>query len=240
MVMQRLESEFRKTGRPDDLKRAEQVALWRRERSSDFPLTAESSKINTEIPLVEAEIERQVARYLELGFHKHGAVKMSRGNFKDALMKLVIPRPENYKGRLDTPLIVSGQIPAKDQCKLAGINYLLEKLRGSDWPNDPQNYRTPNGFYMTWVDEGKRFMDRKVKDVRKELLLDERGGTEFDGVGLCVVKPQILQVRFLDLPGTAVGSDRAPGLFLWGGRPELFSSFVGFASPGSGSLVCGR
>lgn len=202
----------------------------------------ESPKVYPEISLkvITVEIEIQAGRYLKLGFHKYKDVKMSAGKFKDLIMKLVIPQPENFRGRTDTPVIVSGQIPAKDQCKLAGIGYWLGGLTVSDWPNDPQHYKTPNGFYMTWVDEGRRFMNRKVQDVRGELAPDERGGTEFDGVALYITKPNILQTRFLDLPGTSVESGSAAGLRLWDGQPEMLSYFVDGANPGFGSLVCGR
>lgn len=83
-------------------------------------------------------------------------------------------------------------------------------------------------------------MNRKVQDVREELALDERGGTEFDGVAFYIAKPSVLQTRFLDLPGTSVGLNYAACLDLWDVRPGLRYVFVGFAGPRFGSLVCGR
>lgn len=210
-----------------------------KEGISGFPLPRESSKIFPEISL-EAEIERQAKRYLELGYHRHKEIRMSNGKFKDWLMKLVAPQPENFQIRLNTPVAVFGQVPIKDQCALAGIKYFLEGYDARDWPEDPQQYETPNSLYLAWTDEGARFMKIGVRDVRRELAVDERGGTKFDGVGLYIVKPQVLQKRFLDLPGTAVGSDRAPYLDLWDVRPALNGHFVGLAYPGFGSLVCGR
>lgn len=141
---------------------------------------------------IEAEIERLAGRYQELGFPKNKKISMANGVFKDSLMKLVNSQPENFRGRFDTPIIGFGQIPIQDQCKLVGIDYLMNGLSVRDWPSDPQSYKTPNGFYMTWTDEGARSMNRKVEDVRKELTDDSRGGTEFDSVGLYVAKPQVL------------------------------------------------
>ncbi len=189
---------------------------------------------------LEAEIERQVGRYVELGFHNHPAIKMSKGHFKDSLMELVVPQPEGFKGRLDTPAIAFGQVPIEDQCRLAGIDYFLTGLKVQDWPDDPQKYRTPQTTYLAWMDEGARFMNRKVQDVRQELAVDERGGTQFDVVVLYIAKPQVLQTRFLDLPGTAVEPGSVPYLFLWRERPYLNRHFVVNARPGFGSLVCGR
>lgn len=199
----------------------------------------ESPKVYPEISL-EAEIERQAERYLKLGFHKHKNITMSEGKFKDLVMGLVAPQPEGFKGRLDTPVAVFGQIPIKDQCRLAGIDYFLTGLNARDWPDDPQKYRTPQTAYFMWTDEGARFMNRKIQDVRQELALDERGGTEFDGVVLYIAKPKVLQKRFLDLPGTSVESASASYLDWWHGRPRLYCNFVDNAHPKFGSLVCGR
>ena len=205
------------------------------------------SKITIEAPVkvypeitLEEETERLVGRFQELGFHQHKKIRMSRGKFKDSLMELVVPQPENFKGRLKTPFIGCGKIPIEDQCSLAGIDYVLKGLNVLDWPEDPQDYKTPDGFYLAWTDEGARFMNRKVIDVRQDLALDERGGTEFDGIALYIAKPQVLEKRFLDLPGTSVGSDGAAGLRLWHGRPGLRDYFVDDAYPRFGSLVCGR
>lgn len=193
----------------------------------------------SEIPL-EAEIERQAERYLDLRFHKHKKINMDGGEFKDSIMKLAVPQPENFKGRLDTPVAVFGQIPPEDQCKLANIEYFLKGRNAHDWPEDPQYYETPNSLYLAWTDEGARFMNRRVQDVRQELLVDERGGTEFDGIGLYIARPKVFKTDSLDLPGTAVGSDGAACLYLWSGQPELHSGFIDHAYPKFGSLVCGR
>lgn len=235
MVMQRLEIELRKTRNPKDLKHADLIASWLKERGSDFPLTGETSTIYPEISL-EAEMERQAKRYLDLKFHKHKKIGMSSGEFKDLIMELVASQPEDFKGRLNTPVAVFGQISPKDQCRLAGIDYFPDNT--SDWTEDPQRYKTPNYLYLTWTDKGARFMNRTVRDVRKELLLDERGGTEFDGIGLYIIKPEVLEARSLDLPGTAVESGYAAYLDLRVGRPKLNYNWIDNANPKFGSLVC--
>ena len=203
------------------------------------PLQAETVKIYPEIPL-EENLERQAGRYTELEFYKHPEIEISKGKFKDLIMGLAIPQPENFRGRFNSPVAVFGQIPIKDQCERAGIDYSLGGLNVCDWPEDPKGYKTPNSLYLSWTDEGARFMNRKVEDVRKELAPDERGGTEFDGIALYIVNPRVLKTRSLDLPGTAVGAGRAPSLGLWNGQPKLRFYFVGGALPRFGSLVCGR
>jgi hypothetical protein len=239
MTLAKGELELRRTGNPDDIKLADQLRA-RIEKSGDFSLSGtESLKVYPEISL-EAEIERQAGRYLELEFHKHKKIGMSEGKFKDLIMGLVASQPESFRGTLDTPFVRFGQIPVKDQCRLAGIDYFLDGLNARDWPDDPQKYSTPQAAHIVWTDEGARFMYRHVGDVRRELKAHERGGTEFDAISQYVVKPQVLEKRSLDLPGTVVGSARAAFLGLWFGRPRLDGHFVADVGPGYGSLVCGR
>lgn len=107
------------------MERSEKV---QREKEAQAP---EAVKIYPEISL-EAEIERQAERYLDLGFHNHKEIKMNGGKFKDLIMGLVVPQPENFKGRLDAPVAVFGQIPPEDQCRLAGIEYLLKGYNAHD------------------------------------------------------------------------------------------------------------
>lgn len=200
------------------------------------PAKAESPKVYSVISL-EAERTRQAQRYVELGFHRE--LGLTEQKYIASLPKFE-PQPKEFKGRLDTPLLVETRVPIERQAKLADIDYFLRGLDKKDWTDDPQGYKTPNIPYATWIDEGKRFMNRKVEDVRNELASFERGGTEFDAVALYIAKPQILQTRFLDLPGTTVGSDCAACLRRWGGRAELGRRFVDAASPRFGSVVCGR
>lgn len=191
----------------------------------------------TEKTTLETEWKRQANRLIELGFHNE--LHLTEQAYLASLPKFEF-QPKSFEGRLDTPLLVETRIPIERQAELAGIDYLLEGSERGDWPEDPQNYQTPKLPYTTWTDEGARFMNRKVADVRRELAPDERGGTEFDGVALYIAKPDVLKKRFLDLPGTAVGSGFAACLRVWGGRPGLDYDLVGSALPGFGSLVCGR
>lgn len=200
------------------------------------PLKTESPKVYPEISL-EAEWTRQTQKFVELGFHRE--LGLTEQRYIASLPKFE-PQPKEFKGRLDTPFLVETRVPIERQATLAGIDYFLAGLDKKDWTDDPQGYKTPNIPYATWTDEGKRFMNRKMGDVRKELAPDERGGTELDGVALLIAKPNILQTRFLDLPGTSVRSASAAYLFRWGGRVGLGHGFVGGAFPRFGSLVCGR
>ncbi|MBI4096596.1 MAG: hypothetical protein HY425_02655 [Candidatus Levybacteria bacterium] len=193
---------------------------------------------------LEIEWRRRANRFIELGFHKElivngNKVELTVQEYLRSLPKFE-PQPKEFKGRLDTPLLVETRVPIERQAQLAGINYLLKELDKKDWPEDQKQYKTPDVPYSTWTDEGARFMNRKIMDVRQELAPDERGGTEWDAVALYIANPNILKKRFLDLPGTAVGSAHAGYLALWGDAPRLGCRWAGDAYPKYDSLVCGR
>lgn len=189
---------------------------------------------------LQAEIEGQTQRYKELEFHKHKKMRMSAGKFKDAIMSLSIAQPEKFVGHLDIPTLAFGQIPAKDQCELAGINYYLRGFKVSDWQEDPGGWRTPGNIYMNWMYDGGKNLKTAVSTVRANLLKDTRGATEYDGIGLYVARPEILKDHYVDLPGTSVGSDNAPYLSLFNGRPGLLCRWVDNADGKFGSALCGR
>jgi hypothetical protein len=208
----------------------------RQEPIRETPIVVENT---TEI--LTQEVERIATKYQEMEFHKHKTLNVSKERLKDMIMELVSPQPESFKGRFDIPVIVFGQIPAEDQAKLGGINYLL-KLKGlnvRDWEEDPRGYRTLKGVYMTWMQNGKKNLLRSVEKVRNTLALDERGATVHDGIGLYIAHPNILRDHYVNLPGTSVRSDGAASLEWWP-RPELSGHFVGEVGPGIGSATCGR
>lgn len=249
MAMQHSIEGLRATGDPRDAERAYVIEGFLKRRGLDisFPSveisvekqiakTPEAAKIYPEISL-EEEWHRQVQGLVKLGFHTE--LGLTEEKYLESLPKFT-PQPESFKGRLDTPVLVEKRISPKRQSELAGIFYSLDGLNVGDWDKDPKKYKTPDSTYAVWTDEGARFMDRRVQDVREELASDERGGTESDGIALYIAKTNILRTRFLDLPGTSVESDRAACLDLWSGRPGLNDNFVVIATPRFGSLVCGR
>lgn len=186
---------------------------------------------------LEAEVERQAERYIDFGFAKR--LHISKEKFKRQLMDLVAPQPEAFKGRFDIPAIVIGsKLPIEEQYKMAGVDYYLEGLRIEEW--DTQGYRTPSIPHLVWLQDGKINLNESVTAARKRLVDDERGASIYDGLGIYVAKPEILKDHFIDLPGTQVGSDYAPCLELWDGRPRLSYSLTVNSNPRFGSASCGR
>lgn len=200
------------------------------------PVTAPAETFSPQA--LEAEIERQTRLYIVRDFHKR--LRMSESRFKDHLMELAVPQPEAFRGRFNIPVIAFGQIPTKEQARLAGINYYLDGINVSDWEEDPQGYITPKRSYLTWMQDGTANLNRKPTAVRDTLAVDERGATIQDGIGLYVAHPEVLNSHYLDLPGTSVGSGCIADLVLWDGRPELGSNLADDADPRWGSASCGR
>ncbi len=201
-------------------------------------LQVEAIKVYPEISL-EDEWQRQSHRFVDLGFHKE--LNLTEEKYFESLPEFTV-QPESFKKGLKSPLLRETRIPIERKCQLTKVEYLLRGLSQSDWSNDPQKYKTPDLPYTIWTDEGARFVDMPVRDVRKELALDERGGTAADGIDLYIAKPSILKIRSLDFPGTSVGAYDAAYLDLWMDVPWLENRFVGDPAhkSGFGALICSR
>jgi hypothetical protein len=166
-------------------------------------------------------------------------------SFQEYLDKLPLEavQPEDYLGRLDTPVLV--QVPTQKltlarMVDILGITNYLKAEKVKDWEKDPQKFKTPDQNYLTWVDSGVRFKGQAVDYARSNLASDERGGTVYDGLGLYLANPTILKERYLDLPGSQDVSVSAPYLVFWSGRPRLDFSWAGYTNSRFGSVVAGR
>lgn len=200
------------------------------------PAKIETVKIYPEISLQEERI-RQIQGFIKLGFH----TKLGKTEEEYATrFPEFSPQSENSKGKLGiTPVLVETEIGPKDQCELAGIEYVLGGLSRADWNKNLKNYETPKAPYAAWLEDGRNNLNKKPTGVRKNLKADEFGGTELEGIALYISNPKILEHHFLDLPGTAVESDNSAYLDLWYGRPRLDYRFAAFAHPEFGSVVRG-
>lgn len=185
----------------------------------------------------DKEWQRQVGKLVKLGFHKE--LGMDEKEYIDSLPKFG-PQPENFKGRFDIPVIVDPRIDWKKQSELAGITNIISNSNVRDWPKDSKGYKIPDVPYITWMQDGRKYLGKSVDWVRKNLSEDERGGTIYDGLSLAIFHRNILRHHNIDLPGTQVGSGSAPDLC--GGDAGLWlgDDWAGSASGGWGSVSCGR
>lgn len=117
--------------------------------------------------------------------------------------------------------------------------YLRDRLNEmEDWKGQ-REVTLPDKPYSAWLNVGDTYLGKAPRTVRNNLRQLECGGTEWDGAGLAILRPDIIKTKWFDLPGTSVGSDGVPDLVWWGVRPEFRSHWVGLAFPNFRSLVCG-
>lgn len=197
----------------------------------------------TEQLIVPRVDEREWVRLQEdLAYHFVRPLKMSRWQYLDTLPNYV-PQPAEYKGRFDNLALVQPpklELPFKKILDIVGLSFNSEVLKAKDWRGDKEGFRTPTVAYATWVDDGGNNLNIAPSVVRTNLTQDARGGTSLDGVFLYVADRGVLRRHSLDLPGSEMGSDRAPSLDLWHDGPRLRFSWVDDANSGFGSVVAGR
>lgn len=179
------------------------------------------------LEVVIAELERQANIYRALGVDK------------DAIMRLVAPRPDRLPKYLNIPVVTLGtSVNLERQAGLAGIETYYDLSHG---------YDTAGGItfgipHLIWIQDGSRYKNKSVERVQGILKRNERPATQADVIALALVHPDIRKVlrnHSIDAPGTAVESDRAPVLLDWGGGLELLHLFVDGADPYWGSASCG-
>ncbi|MBI2022209.1 hypothetical protein HYS93_05030 [Candidatus Daviesbacteria bacterium] len=118
--------------------------------------------------------------------------------------------------------------------------YISSGLKNIEVWQDPRKVVKPfpQVPHAVWVQDGSRYVNRKSRDVRKELKREERAGDQFKGVGLALLRPDMVKTMYWDLIGGILGFDGVPFVD-WLGRPLFDCHFVGHANPGFRALVCG-
>lgn len=202
-----------------------------------------SQKVYPEISLDE-ELQRQRTLIFEKVANPLG---MSEA---DCFRALPSSFPERTLGQielgLDIPILVPkfpqfSWLQVIDAANLGISDYLKGRLNEMKEWEDPRGIEISDGLYGAWVHIGDRYKFRKPADVRGELKNGERGGTHWDGVGLAIVRRDIImdENKYFDLIGSVVGSGRVPFVDGWFGRPEFSAPWETEAHPGFQALVCG-
>ncbi|MCX6792266.1 MAG: hypothetical protein NT149_04485 [Candidatus Gottesmanbacteria bacterium] len=176
---------------------------------------------------LSSELERQADIYEDLGVTK------------DAIMKLLAPRPEGLPAYLIIPVVTLGtSVDLKRQADLAGIKAYYDLSSGSDTAGGI-TFDVP---HLIWMQDGSKYLGKSVEWVRSHLEGNERPATQYDGVALGIVIPdfrKVLKNHPLNLPGTSVLDDNAPYLHDWKEGPWLGHCIVRLVDPDSGSATCG-
>jgi len=116
--------------------------------------------------------------------------------------------------------------------------YGYGRSKPTEW-KDPRGIVTPNKPYGAWLYVGDDYLYRKPSDVRAILPENRRAGDHRDGLGLAVVRQDIVRAKGFDLIGGQVGHDDVPLVTWWRGRPSFSSHSDQRANPYFRSLVCG-
>ena len=201
----------------------------------------ETQKVYPEISL-SAEHRRQ-ARILAKKFAKK--LNMTEEEYIAALPPFP-EKPANYDDLgLTVPLIAEGKrIPWIAQASISNIeidDYLRSRANEMrDWQADPFSFTTPEEAFTTWIQDGTKFVNRKPRDVRSQLIEDLRAGGIEEIIAGVNLRPDIIKGTGWDLPRPSVGSGGVVCLLWFDEQPMLYAYFDDVANPSFRSLVCGR
>jgi len=159
---------------------------------------ARAIKIYPEIPLT-TEWQRQANSFIELGFHTE--LNLTKKEYFKSLPKFEA-QPEEYRGRLDIPVIVETRIPLERMFILLDIyDHFSRADSVKNWEKD--EFETPKTPYTTWLKKLNDYLDVSANAVRKTLKPDERGGNFLDGIAFYLSNPYYKDHYFyLGLPGS--------------------------------------
>lgn len=212
-------------------------------RNQSFPKGPEEGHASKEIVDLNQEWERQAQNLARL-FAKELEFKTPEEYI--ATLPKFEPQPEEYKGRLDIPVIVETRIPLKRMLELAGlVNYYVNVDIVTDWGEG--GFATPSTTYTSWINNRTSDLGNSVNAVRKSLKVDERGANIYEGIALYLRDPKILDNPYLALPGSEVHPGSSPFLTGYtqdsrgeGQRPGLASYFNFDRYPDARFAVAGR
>ena len=179
------------------------------------------------IGVLSAELERQADIYRGLGVQK------------DAIMRLLTPRPDRLPKELSIPVVTLGvSVDLNLQARFAGITPYFDLSRAYDTAGGITDAQPR----LIWMHDGEKNKGKSVEWVRDHLKGNTSPSTLADGIALAITQPNIksiLRNHAIHLSGSAVGSDSAPGLGVWDGDLELVHLFGDFANPFWGSALSG-
>jgi hypothetical protein len=197
------------------------------------------------------ELERQADIYRVLGVSK------------DAIMKLLAPRPDRLPKFLNIPVVTLGtSVDLQKQADFAGIRTEYDLSRGHDVAGGI-TFTEP---HLIWMQDGRRYLNRSVEWVLSYIHRNERPATQSDGLALYIVSPEFQKlIRYDDsdlitrvdhvifgdhplltnppysvnFPGTLVGTNRMSYLEDTYRGLVISHDMVGAFHPGWGALTCG-
>lgn len=157
---------------------------------------------------------------------------------------------DNEGYHLTVPIIVPQFRDASflDMADAAGFyvsDYLRKQILAGEvkaW-EDPRGVRISNRSHGIWVQDGTQWVNRKPRDVRTELQIEENKdlipGGLIRGFALSLLRWDMVKDKGWDLIGDSVGPGGVPYVHGWGDRPEFVADPDGHADPYFRAFVCG-
>ncbi|MBI4091883.1 MAG: hypothetical protein HY427_01615 [Candidatus Levybacteria bacterium] len=211
-------------------------------------LAPERVRVYPEISL-EEEFARQSSLIIAR-FAKH--LGISELDVRALLPSAFPGKPESFNGEEIVPVIIPKfllpgyKVPSWHKAVYAArlsmsidLRYGYGRSELTEW-KDPRGIVTPNKPYSAWLYVGDDYLNRKPSDVRAELPENRRAGDHWDGLGLAVVRKDIVRAKGFDLIGGQVGHGDVPLVTWWRGHPDFSSHSDQNANPRFRSLVCGK
>lgn len=107
------------------------------------------------------------------------------------------------------------------------------------WKDPRRNVKPfPEVPHAVWIQDGTRYVNEQPRNVRNKLRQLERAGDHWKGLGLSVLRPDMIQTMWWDLIGGQVGSDHVPYVS-WSVTPRFDYYWGDNARPKYRALVCG-
>jgi hypothetical protein len=174
---------------------------------------------NEVLAKLSSELERQADIYKDIGVNK------------DAIMRLLAPRPEGLPEYLRTPVVTLGtSVDLARQAQFANITNIKFDLSKCRDACGGITFKKP---HLIWMQDGEMYVGKTSHWAIMHLYNDnvERLCTIYDGLAYAIVHPDIravLRSHCIDLPGTRVGGDASPCLSSNGGHldPYMYASIV--------------
>ncbi len=132
---------------------------------------------------------------------------------------------------------VGPTISLEDQCRLLGVEYVLDSSRLGEWP-DKKAFKRPEMPYEICVQDGKDNVGKSFDKVR--LAPNERRPSALEGLAVFPKTPDILDDHGLILTGTTVGPYDVVILHKVKGKIRMEPYSVTFVDEKAGIVTCSR
>lgn len=129
-------------------------------------------------------VRRQIEKLVRLGFHNE--LGLTEEEYCKSF-PILLPQPEEYRGRFDIPLIVDPRIPLGRQHELAGIVEYLNTNKISNLSPIPKD------SYIIWVHDTHNLEENTVEESISGFGEDEKGCLQVEVTSFYLHHPEFFR-----------------------------------------------